>query len=570
MTGTKRVGVYVRVSSDEQAVHGTSLATQTERLTKHAKDQGWTLVADLLAKDGPCEVFADRGESGAKADRKALARLMAAVERKELDVVLVDKWDRLARSLNDQTTLWGQLDRLGVEYVSVSEPASSGKDGKFVRHIMAAVAEQERDRIRERTTLGRVARLLGDGGGWSGGEPPLGFRVQGKGREARLVLQDHEAAMIRRAVGLLLDHGMTTGQAATSLNAEGYLPRKAPRWTAALVRNHLMRGPWGGVWTYAKESGRRLGRDLVPSPVLVNVPAMLDADRHAALLAYLSNTTSARVCTVVHPLSGLLLGPCGHPFHGIARGDRGRRRYRCRYGKDNSSQDRCTGPTLLAQGLDDLVWGEVVKRLADPALLLAEAEEHLGLLKGAASAEADAYSRAQTQVEVCERALGDLFARAVKLGLDDNALQQAKATLEADLLAARQHAAMIATMREQTNRAAGQMTAMQDAARMADRLAGADNALRAQVLRLFQVRVVVSASGPLGEALSVQVTGFMDHGLMLHGLTPAGSGDLSLLKRTSRYGRNSFAGPNSGSSSASSASIGAFTHSSYAGRWSVQ
>ena len=550
----------MRVSSDEQAQTGTSLATQTERCLAHVQAQEWLLVVDHAAPNGEADVFSDGGESGAKANRPALDRLMARVHAGEVDVVMVAKWDRLGRNLNHLTTLWGVLDTADVEAISLGDPESSGRKGRFIRNVMASIAEEEREVIRERTTLGRVARLRE--GGWSGGQPPLGFRVSGQGKGARLVLDDHEAAMIRRAVDLLLDHGLTTGEAAAALNAEGYLPRKAPRWDAALLRNHLVKGPWGGVWTYAKPAARRAGKDLVPEPIEVPVPALLEADRHAALLAFLMQTTSLRAHSTVHPLSGLLVGPCGHSFHGIARADRGRRRYRCSQSKDGTRFDRCTGPTLLAQGLDDLVWSKVVERLADPALLLAEAEEHLGILKTAETTHGDAYGRAEAEERRCLDALGDLLAAGVKGRWDQDAMQRAKASLDADLLAARQHLAMVALWRQETVQASGRLSAMHEAAGLADRLADADDALRAKVLRLFRVAVRVTECGPLGEALAVEVDGFMDHDLIAASLAPCQGGVLSLLKRTSRYGRNSLPGPKAGSSSVSSSRKGSATHRS--------
>ena len=520
---SKRAAVYTRVSSEDQAQDGTSLGTQRERCEAHVTAQGWTLAG----------LYEDAGVSGAKTSRPALDRMLADVEAGLVDVVVVLKSDRFSRNRSHLLATVDALRSKRVGFVAVTEPFDTTTiAGDLAFGMMAVIAHGERATIRERTTLGRVARLRE--GGWSGGQPPLGFRVSGQGKGARLVLDDHEAAMVRRGVSLLLDHGMTTGAAAAALNAEGYLPRKAPRWDAALLRNHLVKGPWGGVWTYAKPAARRAGKDLVPEPVEVPVPALLDADRHAALLAYLRQTTSLREHSTVHPLSGLLVGPCGHSFHGIARADRGRRRYRCSQSKDGTRFDRCTGPTLLAQGLDDLVWSKVVERLADPALLLAEAEEHLGILKTAETTHGDAYGRAEAEERRCLGTLGDLLAAGVKGRWDEDAMSRAKASLDADLVAARQHLAMIALWRQETVEASGRLSAMHEAASLAERLVDADDALRARVLRLFRVAVRVTECGPLGEPLAVEVDGFMDHDLISASLAPRQGVDLSLLKRTSR------------------------------------
>lgn len=526
MTTTTRAAIYTRVSSDDQAAGGTSLGTQAERCQAYAAERGWELVSDSDAPGGARDVFEDGGESGAKARRPALDRLLAAVARGEVDALVVAKWDRLGRSLNHLTTLWAQLDLASVEAVSLGDPETSGRRGRFVRNVLASVAEEEREAIRERTTLGRVARLRQ--GGWSGGEPPLGFRVQGTGRDARLVLDDHEAAMVRRAVALLLDHGMTTGQAASALNSEGYLPRRAPLWTAALLRTHLMRGPWGGVWTYAKPASRRQGRDLVPEPITVAVPQLLDAERHAALLVYVRTTASAKTRKVVHPLSGLLVGECGHPYTGVARGDRGRRRYRCRYMTDQGRGWSCDAPTILADSLDDMVWAEVVALVADPQRLLSAAAERLGMLDSAQAVTADALERAEAEVAKLERSLGEVFARGVRMGLDEAALREATTSLEASLVDARQHAAMVAAMRAESQQERGRLDRVRELAELAgSRLVDADAELRARWFGLLGVQVRVPLLGEEGRPLRVDVTGTVAHDVLLGDLTPSQPGDLS-------------------------------------------
>lgn len=78
------------------------------------------------------------------------------------------------------------------------------------------------------------------------------------------------------------------------------------------------------------------------------IPPLLPPDRHAALLAYLKATTSPKTRSHVHPLSGLLVRECGRQFTGVARRDRGRRRYRCSCGKATARGWTCPAPTILA------------------------------------------------------------------------------------------------------------------------------------------------------------------------------------------------------------------------------
>jgi DNA invertase Pin-like site-specific DNA recombinase len=518
---TKRAVIYTRVSSEEQATEGTSLEVQRERALAYCVAQGWEAV----------EVFTDAGVSGAKADRPALLSLMQAVDAGHVDVVVVAKMDRLARSMRHLSPLLGRLDDAGVALVSIAESFDSASPaGRLMRNMLGSMAEWERDVIRDRTTSGRLVRI--NAGGWSGGAPPLGFRVEGQGKDAKLVLDDAEAAMVRRAVGLLLDQGLTTGEASEVLNAEGYLPRKAPRWTAALLRNHLMRGPWGGVWTYAKPSKR-----TKTEAIRVAVPPLLDAERHAALLSYLKKTATVRTRAAVHPLSGLLEGVCGHAFHGLAR-QRGRRRYRCSHHKMGSTYDACLASTVLAQPLDDLVWAEVLQVLADREVLMAAAEDRLDLLAGLAEEAGDGLDRAKTEVAQLERALGEVFARGVQQGLDDATLDLATETLKRKLAAARLHVQQVTSMQAETAQQADWLENVQQVAALAqERLQAADDELRALVLRLLDVKVRMTAPPDGSSVPGLEITGTVFHRLLaarLDVMSPQNRGVLSLLNRTSR------------------------------------
>jgi site-specific DNA recombinase len=527
-TGPRRALVYTRVSSEEQAQEGTSLDVQRERAMAYCTAQGWDLV----------EVFTDAGISGALPEEKrpALMALMAAVDAGKADVVVVAKVDRLARSMRHLGPVLGRLDDAEVALVSIAEAFDSASPaGRLMRNMLGSMAEWERDVIRERTTSGRIARLKD--GGWAGGEAPMGFAVQhdSDGRRPRLVIHEAEAKMVRRAVSLLLDEGKTTGEVADILNSEGYTPRKAPRWHAALLRNHLMRGSWGGTWTYAKPSGR-----TKTEPMTVAIPRMLDAERHAQLLTYLKATSLPKVRTHVHPLSGLLIGACGHHYTGVARRDRGHRRYRCAMSKNMGREDgwRCDGPSVLADTIDNLVWSRTVNLLRDPDSLRAAATEHLDLLDASTESIAEALGRAKAKVVECETLLKNAFTKAAKGGLPEHLLNDVLAEYRTDLAQAEQRVADLAVMQVDEAANADRMAQVNQVIDLAqDVLVDADPALRATVLRLLDVRVVLQEVTPEGSPMRWAFMGQIAHGSLVSLLTggvPGSAGHLSFAKRTSR------------------------------------
>ena len=105
----------------------------------------------------PCDlVFSDHGISGAKPTRPGLDQALKALESG--DTLIVFKLDRLARSVLQLADLLTRFHNQGISFRSISEGINtSTPGGKMVYHVFSAVAEFERDIIRERTILGLAA-----------------------------------------------------------------------------------------------------------------------------------------------------------------------------------------------------------------------------------------------------------------------------------------------------------------------------------------------------------------------------------------------------------------------------
>ena len=127
-------------------------------------DQHLDLQRDALQKAGCERVFEDTA-SGAKAKRVGLATLMAVLRAG--DTVVIWRLDRLGRSLKDLIALVEQLDATGVGLRSVQENIDTASiGGRLVFHLFGALAEFERNLIRERTRAGlTAARARGRQGG---------------------------------------------------------------------------------------------------------------------------------------------------------------------------------------------------------------------------------------------------------------------------------------------------------------------------------------------------------------------------------------------------------------------
>lgn len=128
------------------------------------QDQNLELQTEALEKAGCKKIFEDR-MSGSRAERPGLAQARESL--REGDTLVVWKLDRLGRSVKHLVDLVGELQKQGVQFKSLTDSIDTGTaSGRFFFHVMASLAEMERELIVERTRAGlEVARQLGRKGG---------------------------------------------------------------------------------------------------------------------------------------------------------------------------------------------------------------------------------------------------------------------------------------------------------------------------------------------------------------------------------------------------------------------
>ena len=159
--------------------------------------QDEALQQDALEKAGVDRIFVDKA-SGATASRPALDELLAQL--RPGDTVVVWRLDRLGRSLRHLIDVVGDLEQRGVGLRSLTESIdTSTPGGKLIFHVFGALAEFERDLIRERTQAGLTAARAR---GRVGGRPTVW--TPEKLAAARVMLEDgeHDVATIARILGV--------------------------------------------------------------------------------------------------------------------------------------------------------------------------------------------------------------------------------------------------------------------------------------------------------------------------------------------------------------------------------
>jgi DNA invertase Pin-like site-specific DNA recombinase len=143
-----RIGIYARVSTKDQ-----SCELQVRDLRAYCAARGFDLVRE----------YVDVGQSGAKDSRPELNKLMDDARKRQFDAVVCWRFDRFARSTKHLLSALEEFRSLGIQFISYQENIdTSSALGQALFTIVSAVAQLERDLIRERVSAGiRNARVNG-------------------------------------------------------------------------------------------------------------------------------------------------------------------------------------------------------------------------------------------------------------------------------------------------------------------------------------------------------------------------------------------------------------------------
>ena len=366
--------VYVRVSTEDQARHGYSLNAQTEACRTRA----------LALGAGEVITFADEGVSGALLSRPGLTALREALAARTVDLVVVWDPDRLSRNLAHQLLLTEEIERARVRLEFVNFEWKNTPEGQLFYALRGAIAQYEKEKIRERTGRGRLQKA-------KQGRLPAAFRPYGydyDSRTALLVPNPEEVPVVQRMFRWCLEEGEGPGAIARRLNHLGIPSRKGGRWHRTVIRQILSNPVYTGIFhanrydsagcslNRHRPRAERVAPSLRPEAewVPVAVPALIDPGQWQEAQGRLEQARRlwAGKPRTEYLLSGLLTcGRCGMSMSGFVGQDWGvrRRKYTCRRSRAAGGAREACGQALAAEPLEALVWRHVAGWLADPAAL---------------------------------------------------------------------------------------------------------------------------------------------------------------------------------------------------------
>ena len=402
------VALYARVSSEQQA-QAQTIESQLNALHERIKKDGAVL--------SPAHEFVDNGYSGSTLVRPALEKLRDAVVLAEIERVYVYAPDRLARKYAYQVMLVDEFERSGVELVFLNRQIGQSPEDELLLQMQGMIAEYERAQMLERSRRGkRYKAQKGSVNVLSGA--PFGYRyitVLEGGGEARYEVIDEQAAVVRKIFHWVGCERLSIGEVKRHLEQEKIPSPKGKCWWDRTTIWGILKNPaYQGQAAFGKTRTGELRPRLraqrggamqprsggstydVPSTdwFSIAVPALVSEELFRTVQSQLQeNRQRARQGKrgAKYLLQGLLVCECcGYAYYGKALSPSARKGnprnyayYRC-IGSDAyrfGGQRLCYNKQVRTDRLEQRVWQEVCRLLADPQRLESEYHNRLKALQ---------------------------------------------------------------------------------------------------------------------------------------------------------------------------------------------
>src|ERR671910_99796 len=205
--GPKRAVLYARVSTDEQARSGYSLAQQIEALRAHAAREGYEVLEEV----------SDPGQSGASLERPGMDRVRDLVAAGGVAVVLAQDRDRFAREPAYHYLLRREFEERGCKLRALNDRGDESPEGELTDGILDQLGKYERVKIAERSRRGKLQKAR-EGKVLAGHAPPYGFRYN-DARDNYLV-DEESMRIIARIFRMVGAEGHTMSAVRLAFNRE--------------------------------------------------------------------------------------------------------------------------------------------------------------------------------------------------------------------------------------------------------------------------------------------------------------------------------------------------------------
>ncbi|PYE48773.1 recombinase family protein [Paenibacillus barcinonensis] len=356
-----RAVIYARVSTEEQAKEGFSIAAQLAELQKYAEQHNFEII----------DRYVDEGTSGKNIKgRPQLIRLLKDAEKQRFQIVMLYKLDRLARKLRDQLEISDTLVSFNIKLMSLKENFdTSTPTGMMTFQMFGMIAELERSNIIERGKLGQHQRARE--GKYNGGVV-LGYDNMNK----ELIINEAEALIVKK-IFAYAEQGLGLKAITRRLNENGHRSKKDKPFSTNSIKTVLNNPIYIGKIRYNQHENwsekRRKGKnpdyiftDGIHQPII----SQEQWDKAHTVLQKRSYNPSRSHTPYI--LSGVIKCPvCGHgmvPARSKGAAGEQYRYYSC--GQfHNKGATVCKSNMIKAEVAEQQVLGELHRVIAQPHVL---------------------------------------------------------------------------------------------------------------------------------------------------------------------------------------------------------
>ncbi|WP_415322907.1 recombinase family protein [Clostridium perfringens] len=313
MEKKKKVAIYARVSTVEQAEEGYSIDEQERLLREYCEKHDLDVY----------KAYSDRGISGKDIKhRPELKEMLKDSEENKFDMVLVWKINRLSRKLADVLKMVELFDKNNVTFKSYSEPFETNTPaGKMQFQMMALIGEFERGTIAQNVKMGMLARARE--GKWCGNRVlgydivPVERSLNKKRKETKLVINEKEADIVRL---IFNEYSNGNGYKAITnkLNKLGYKTKKGNNFSVGSIKDILTNPVYIGKIRYnvRQDWSEKRRKNINPNPIIVDGlhDAIISEELWDKVQKILESKKGkpARIYDGEYPLTGILRCPvCG-------------------------------------------------------------------------------------------------------------------------------------------------------------------------------------------------------------------------------------------------------------------
>ena len=239
-------GIYVRVSTEEQAKEGFSIRAQEQKLKDYARIKEWAIH----------KIYIDEGISGKNiTDRPQINQLIKDIKKRLIKNVLIFKIDRLTRNTSDLIYLINLFNEYNCAFNSLCESIDTQTpSGRMFIKIIGIFAEFERENIVERTKLG-FERKVKEGYSLCTRTASYGY-TRNIGDKIQKI-NEKEAVIVREVFDMFVHHGKSFLDIAKNLNERNIPTKENSVWIARSIRNMLTNCNYIGKVRYATKDEER-------------------------------------------------------------------------------------------------------------------------------------------------------------------------------------------------------------------------------------------------------------------------------------------------------------------------